>query len=144
MPRRPAWLLPAIVTAGVAIVIAAVTALTIVLTGPGQFTLTGTLSIDSATAGGSLPEGFACTGAGTMSDIKPNLRVIVADGGHELIGKGELTSSFAAGPDACVFGLVVHNLPRDRETYLVQVSHRGEVEFTRDEAVSGIELSLNG
>ncbi|WP_024794526.1 hypothetical protein [Tomitella biformata] len=143
-PSRPAWWLPAIIAGGALAALAVTAVLVLTLRGPETFSLTGTLSINAASTEGPLPEGFACAGAGPLADIQPNLRVIVADGRHELVGKGELISSFAGGPDVCVFALAVHNVPRDRAEYLVQLSHRGEAAFSQDEAVAGIELTING
>ena len=139
---RP-WMLPAIMGVGVAAVIGIATVLMLVLSGPEKFSLTGTLAIYGDVTEDGLPDGFECAGAGSMSDIEPHLRVIVADGAHELLGKGELTGSFSGGADTCIFSLVVHDLPRDRQEYLVQMSHRGEASFTPDEATAGIELTIN-
>ena len=139
---RPRWLLPVLIAGGAVSAVAIVAVLVLTLGRPAKLSLTGTLTIGSATTEGPLPAGFACAGAGPLSDIQPALRVVVADGNHELLGKGELTSSFSGGADSCVFAIVVHDLPLDRDDYLVQISHRGEASFTQAEAVSGIELTL--
>lgn len=139
---RPAWGLPVGLIAAGAVLVGGAVTLALTLGGPATFALTGTLSIDNASADGPLPDGFACAGTGPMADITPNLHVIVSDGDHVLLGKGQLTSSFSAGPGTCVFGLVVNDLPSDRPEYLVQISHRGESSFTQTEAAAGIVLTL--
>src|SRR3954447_1267898 len=88
--------------------------------------------------------GKVCQGAGGYTDLVEGTPVVVRDGGGQVIGSGRFSAGKGAGgvrsgatgasgaPAACVFAFTVKHVP-DADTYSFQMSHRGEVVYTREE-----------
>lgn len=106
------------------------------------FTLSGTLSLrtHSITTAG-LPDDFECAGKGGYNDIGPGTAVTVSDESGTLLAKGTLESSFGENK-LCVFPFDVEKVPSGAKFYKVQVSHRGEMSYTEEEARGRVEVSL--
>jgi hypothetical protein len=106
------------------------------------FTLSGTLSLraDSITTSG-LPREFACAGKGGYNDIGPGTAVTVANESGTLLAKGTLDSSIGENT-WCVFDFDIKDVPAGSKFYKVQISHRGEMSYTEQEARGRVEISL--
>jgi hypothetical protein len=106
------------------------------------FSLSGTLSLraDSITTSG-LPREFACAGKGGYSDLGPGTAVTVADESGTLLAKGTVDSSLGENT-WCVFDFNIKDVPAGAKFYKVQISHRGEMSYTEQEARGRVEISL--
>jgi hypothetical protein len=122
-----------------------------------QFDGTGN-SWDHQGPPGTFKVGDECFGEGGSSDINEGADVTVRNEAGETIalgslGLGHLEEAFPGGSDrdkygafglACVFPLEVNGVP-DARFYSVEVSHRGETSYSRDEMEANswtVELSL--
>jgi hypothetical protein len=106
------------------------------------FILSGKLSLrtDSITTSG-LPREFACAGKGGYNDIGPGTAVTVSDESGTLLAKGTLDSSMGENT-WCVFDFDIKDVPSGATFYKVQISHRGEMSYTEEEARGRVEVSL--
>ena len=108
---------------------------------PTAFDVKGSLSLRHVEAFAS--EGDACSGDGGYDDITAGAQVKVSDDAGKVVGLGSLASGVArkssnwgnGGTDQCVFEFAVPDVPLGSGTiYGVEVSHRGVIQFTRDQA----------
>jgi hypothetical protein len=89
-----------------------------------------------------------CTGSGGYDDIQAGTQVTVRDAGGQIIAVGSLgpgvahddmgtpmTSDDPIESPMCVFPILVRDVP-DSDFYAIEVSHRGELTFTRAELES--------
>ncbi|MFD7262663.1 hypothetical protein [Streptomyces sp. NPDC059874] len=98
------------------------------------FTLTGNFLL--AGYGDYVMGSNGCKGKGGYNDIAAGASVIVKDDKGATVA----TSSLPAGnpqSSGCVFAISVPNVPGDRPFYAVEISHRGSITATADEAKSG-------
>ena len=116
-------------------------------TAPATFDVAGTMTITRVMLDGA--EGDVCTGGDGYDDMKPGAQVKISDGAGKVIGLGALGPGAArdtqewAGTDQCVFDFTVTGIPEDSgPIYGVEVSRRGVVQFTRDQARS-LALTLS-
>lgn len=106
---------------------------------PNTFTLLGTFSLygTSSTSGGS------CHGTGGYSDIADGASVTVYDAAGKVDAVGAITKPQQTGLLGCAFSVVVSNVPTGEKFYQVEVTHRGKVTVTADDAKAGrVSLSL--
>lgn len=82
----------------------------------------------------------SCGGVDGYGDISGGAVVIVRNATGEQVGLGELEEGQRSRGD-CVFDFEVTDIADDSERFTVEVSGRGQVPFTRDEA-SRLRLSL--
>jgi hypothetical protein len=105
--------------------------------GDDAHTLRGFLSLQST------GRAFAkeCRGSGGYVDLGPGTPVVVRNGDGQVLAKGEFGSGKGSGAKkaigygahaACVFTFVVKNVP-EADTYSLQVSHRGALDYTYEE-----------
>ncbi|MBW0118526.1 hypothetical protein I4J48_25105, partial [Pseudonocardia sp. KRD-169] len=94
----------------------------------GSFALTGELNLAGEGGHGS----GSCAGYGGYSDIGAGTSVTVADATGTVVATGRLDSGRSSAGD-CVFPFSVAEVPGDSDFYRVEVSHRGEVTFSRDQ-----------
>ena len=114
---------------------------------PATFDVTGTMTISRVMLEAS--DGDSCTGIEGYDDIKTGAQVKVSDDAGKIIGLGALKAGLARdtneswrGTNLCVFDFQVKGIPEGPGMiYGVEVSHRGVVQFTRDQADS-IALKL--
>ena len=71
----------------------------------------------------------------------------VYDTAGMVVGTGRLTGGTVdyapgLGDSTCRFAFTVTGIPDSSDIYQVEISHRGEVASTHDEARSGLSLSL--
>lgn len=130
---------------------------------PETFTLRGSLTLDGslfiARPAGELfdsskidvPAGTGCTGSGGFDDIEAGASVTVFDGSNVVglgrLGPGKVVSAFAhahsEADGTCRFAFEVSKVPVGPAFYSVEVSHRGKVNVTADEARGpGVSLTL--
>jgi hypothetical protein len=107
--------------------------LAIRLGGDPTYTITGGLALDlgGTFSGFSADEGDACNGAGGYSDIRPGAQVTVRDGTGATVAVSSLGGG-ARRSASCIFTFVVPDVPRV-DFYSVEVSHRGQVQFSFDD-----------
>lgn len=93
-------------------------------------------------------DGALCWGDGGYDDIDGGAAVTVTDQNGTVIGAGQLgPGSYVVGNleagklPKCVFGVVVPGLPTTPTFYGITVTHRGTIQFRRDE-LDGFVLSL--
>jgi hypothetical protein len=76
--------------------------------------------------------GTTCSGTGGYSDIGDGTDVTVKDGAGKVIGTGRLSTNVEGSQDTgCAYDFTVA-VP-DADFYVVAVSHRGELTYSRDE-----------
>jgi hypothetical protein len=103
------------------------------------FTLVGTFSLygTSSTSGGS------CHGTGGYGDIADGASVTVYDAAGKVDAVGAITKPQQAGVLGCTFSVMVPNVPSGERFYQIEVTHRGKVTVTADDAKAGrVALSL--
>ncbi|MER5991553.1 hypothetical protein [Streptomyces viridosporus] len=100
---------------------------------PGMFTLTGTFSLTED----ALTFGDACNGTGGYDDISEGTSVTVYGAKGDVIATGQLGDSEKTGYNSCDFAVEVPDVPRGERFYKVEVSHRGTVQLTAEEAENG-------
>ncbi|AXJ10862.1 hypothetical protein CFN17_15520 [Arthrobacter sp. PM3] len=97
-----------------------------------------TLGMDGVTQ--YAPGGGECKGYRGYADIATGAQVVItADG--KTVGKGELGEGKYKG-GWCEFPFTVSDIKADSKFFSVQVSHRGTIEYTREELEKGVSLSL--
>lgn len=111
---------------------------------PTTFAVFGTLSLSGA---GNLGKGAGspCHGDDGYDDIVGGAQVTIYDGSGKAIALGSLGdgTTLQQTPWNCTFTIAVRDVPiqKDSNIYAVEVTHRGQVKFTQDEATS-IALTL--
>ncbi|WP_182345768.1 hypothetical protein [Tomitella gaofuii] len=109
--------------------------------GADAFPMSGTISLNGSSTTFGTPTGFDCVGDDGYDDLDANSGVSVRDASGTLIAKGAMTGSSKAG-GYCVLSFLVPDVPTGNNYYLLELSHRGELSFTEDEAQEPISLSL--
>lgn len=102
--------------------------------GPGTFTLKGTFTLtEDATTDGL----GGCKGTGGYDDIQEGASVTVYGAGGDVIATGNLGDSKSPSYDTCAYSIAVEDVPKGEKFYKVEVSHRGTVQMTAEEAEAG-------
>lgn len=120
----PPWRLRSSVLVVVGIVLVIIVGAVYFLRGGGH-TITGTMTLLSSDLSDS------CQGSGGYDDIRPGTAVTVRNGEGETIATGRLGEGTLHGVIGCTYPFEI-DVP-DEDFYRVEVSHRGELEFSRDE-----------
>lgn len=110
------------------------------VTGPGSFTVEGILNLTD-TSDPMDTSGSQCAGTGGYDDIADGTQVVVYDATGKSLAIGELTGGVPQGYGTCQFTFEVDHVPAGVGPYSVQVSHRGMIAFTQDDALN-LQLSL--
>jgi hypothetical protein len=104
--------------------------------GPGKpdtFTLTGEFTLlEDASETGS-----GCEGTGGYDDISEGTSVTVYGAGGDVIATGYLGDSESITYGTCKFELAVDDVPKGEKFYKVEVSHRGTLQLSAEEAENG-------
>ncbi|WP_377454571.1 hypothetical protein [Rhodococcoides fascians] len=111
---------------------------------PDTFQLAGTMTLtESVTRYGGGP-GFECVGYKGYDDMTQATAVTVSDESGTLLAKGTFAGSTGGSASSypCVFTFVIDAVPTGKNFYKVEVSHRGALSYTQDEAQAGVALSL--
>lgn len=102
--------------------------------GPDTFTLEGTFTLIED----AIPVDDDCRADydSGYDDIREGTSVTVYGAGGEVIGTGELGDSTSIDA-ACVFDISIDDVPKGEKFYKVEVSHRGTLQLTAEEAENG-------
>ena len=108
-------------------------------TAPATFDVKGTIAVTLILFDAS--DGDPCTTTGGYDDIRTGTQVKVSDASGKIVGLGALSSGLARdtdtswrGTNKCEFSFSVTGIPEGGEIFGVEVSHRGVVQFTRNQA----------
>jgi hypothetical protein len=111
------------------------------------FDVAGTMSISRVLF--DAIDGDSCSGIDGYDDIRTGAQVKVTDSTGKVVGLGALKAGLARdtneswrGTNLCVFEFTVRDIPREGNIFGVEVSHRGVIQFTQDQAES-LALTLN-
>lgn len=96
----------------------------------GTFDLVDTTSVVSDGSGG-------CEGTDGFDDIREGAGVTVYDASNDVVATGSLGDSEGGSGTFCTFQIAVDDVPKNSKFYKVEVSHRGTVQLTAEEAESG-------
>lgn len=107
---------------------------------PEAFDVRGMLTLNQVSDNTS--KGDACTGRDGYDDIREGAQVKVSSDAGKVLGLGALKAGRAGQPledtgatGTCVFGFEVSGIPAGGGAIFgVEVTHRGVIQFTRDEA----------
>ncbi|MBV9831075.1 MAG: DUF2510 domain-containing protein [Marmoricola sp.] len=103
------------------------------------FDVKGTLTLNDAS--GFTDDGAGnCQGKDGYSDISTGAQVSIKDSAGKVVAVGSLGESITA-DGSCSFDFRVDNVPGGNKIYAVEVTHRGDVNFSRDEA-GAVSLTL--
>ena len=106
---------------------------------PATFTMVGTFNLygTSSTIDGT------CRGSGGYSDIADGAAVTVYDAAGKVDAVGAITKPESLGGLGCSFSVVVSDVPNGEKFYQVEITHRGKITVTADDAKAGrVALSL--
>lgn len=107
---------------------------------PTAFELRGTLDLMDGTTG--YADSGECAGYRGYDDIAEGAQVTVYDASGKAVALGKLSNAQYEG-SVCSFEFVVGNVPLGENIYQVEVSHRGKVSYTFEQAKAGkVSLSL--
>lgn len=143
------------------LVLGAIWAGTAGLFGGGSFDLNGSMTLLQSSSYGSSYSSYgsssysssayylsgdgSCQGNGGYSDIGPGTAVNVYDSSGAIVAVGELGAGRGSYSAGCAFSFSVPDVPTGERFYQVEVSHRGKMNLTEDEAQAGsAAFSLGG
>lgn len=102
---------------------------------PGTFTLKGEFVLTD----GAVDDGIGgCEGSGGYEDIALGTSVTVYDAAGAVIATSALVlSEFDRAAGTCTYDVDVPRVPSGQDFYQVEISHRGKIQLTADEAKGG-------
>jgi len=100
-------------------------------TGPATFNISGQLDLQGRD--NWLKAAGNCFGIDGYDDIDSGAQVVIRDGDGTKVAIGALEDGYVQDGD-CIFLFFVTDVPEGGGVYSVEVSHRGEVAFSEDEA----------
>jgi hypothetical protein len=114
------------------------------------FTVTGTFALhgtpDLGDGEGQIlvtDSDSTCAGENGYDDIQDGVEVTISDSSGKTLALGDLEgSTYEATHHTCRFDIVVDGVPSGRDFYRVEVSHRGEQQYTQADLEAGIALTL--
>jgi serine/threonine-protein kinase len=83
------------------------------------------------------PTSNECVGKGGYDDLAPGGQVTVTDEKGRVVAVGRITIGQGNPGDACVLLFQVDGVPRGAQFYGVEVTHRGKIQKTEAELLSG-------
>ncbi|KQV03389.1 hypothetical protein ASE03_31020 [Kitasatospora sp. Root187] len=83
----------------------------------------------------SLKSGL-CTGIGSYNDIAEGASVTVYDSSGQVVATGHLGAGFRSGTK-CAFAVTVLRVPLGPKFFQVEVSHRGKITLSAEDAQAG-------
>ncbi|MFI2644452.1 hypothetical protein [Streptomyces sp. NPDC018610] len=101
---------------------------------PETFTLKGTFTLTEDASDNGLG---GCEGTGGYEDIQEGASVTVYGAGGDVIATGSLGDSDSPGYGTCAYDIAIPDVPKGEKFYKVEVSHRGTVQMTAEEAENG-------
>ncbi|WP_328721885.1 hypothetical protein OHT52_21930 [Streptomyces sp. NBC_00247] len=102
---------------------------------PGTFTLEGSFVLTDSV----VPDGNGgCGGTRGYDDISEGVSVTVYSAKGDVVATGGLgASTYDQDTYVCRFGVSVPDVPRGEKFYKVEISHRGTLQLSADEAEAG-------
>ncbi|MEV4784023.1 hypothetical protein AB0K53_00965 [Streptomyces tuirus] len=100
---------------------------------PATFTLEGTFALTED----AVALGDSCHGTGGYDDIGTGTSVTVYGAKGDVVATGQLGGGKETGYGACDFTVNVPDVPKGEKFYKVEVSHRGTLQLTAEEAENG-------
>ena len=162
-PKRWRWLL-----AGAAVIalVAVAVLVTLLVTRPKQqpapaaappapFTVTGAIVVPADILSSGQAVGESCATDDGYDDIQAGAQVTVKDAAGTVVAVGRLQAGTVAElygegdmpallgyASKCTFAFDVTNVPAGQQIYSVEVSHRGELQYNRDQLDQPLALTL--
>ncbi|WP_329047097.1 hypothetical protein [Streptomyces sp. NBC_01422] len=101
----------------------------------GTFTLEGEFTLTE----GAISDGIGgCEGDGGYNDIELGTSVTVYDAAGSVIATSALIlSEFDEAAGSCTYDVSVEDVPAGEDFYQVEISHRGKIQLSAEEAQSG-------
>ncbi|TCC21653.1 hypothetical protein [Kribbella sindirgiensis] len=122
---------------------------------PESFAVTGAIVVEADILTSAQEVGGACVPEDGYDDIHAGTQVTVKDATAKVVALGKLQAGTVAelyGEDAlpallgfaskCTFSFTVTDVPGGQEIYSVEVSHRGDVRFSREQLNEELALTL--
>ncbi|MER7819943.1 hypothetical protein [Streptomyces sp. NPDC096153] len=100
--------------------------------GEAEFTLTGTFTLKDAESIGP-----GCIATGGYNDIAPGTPVTVYGAAGDVVATGALGTATRNALGGCDFDVTVEGVPKGQKFYKVEVSHRGTLQMSAEEAERG-------
>ncbi|GAA2521512.1 hypothetical protein GCM10010423_12790 [Streptomyces levis] len=100
---------------------------------PAAFTLTGKFSLTED----AVALDKTCHGTGGYDDIGTGTSVTVYGAKGDVVATGQLEGGKETGFGSCDFTVTVPDVPKGEKFYKVEVSHRGTLQLTAEEAENG-------
>lgn len=161
-PRRFAWRLLDI---GIGVVVAAAVVVGVVFfvrssskpevktpPPPATFTLNGAITVNADAVSSDQVVGGSCASATGYDDVQSGAQVTVTDAAGKVVAVGALQAGLVSElfdkeplrgfASRCSFGFKVLGVAGGQDIYSVEVSHRGEVRFSRAQLDKPISLTL--
>jgi hypothetical protein len=79
----------------------------------------------------------SCNGTGGYSDLRQGASVTIYNSAGSIIGSGLLPEGQATGIGNCVWDFQIESIPAGSDFYQVEVTHRGRLTVSSQEATSG-------
>jgi len=113
---------------------------------PTTFLVVGTVTVP-ASIGSEPGNGGDCYTPDGYGDIREGAQVTVKDAAGTVIALGRLDPGHTVDSNGtfaskCIFGFTLTDVPEGKDFYLVEVSHRGELRYTRGDLASALTLTL--
>jgi hypothetical protein len=109
------------------------------IAGCGTHELTGDIEVNQPRADVA---GKACSVSGGYSDIQPGAMVVIKNQDGKILATGHLDAGKVVNLGRCDFAFLIQDVP-DADFYLIEVSHRGEVTYSKkDLEGQGWKISL--
>lgn len=106
---------------------------------PATFTVNGTMSAELSYHDSS--DGGDCRTGGGYSDIRTGAQVTVKDEAGTVVAVGKLDPGHNHSGQ-CVFEFAVNGVPDGKTFYGIEVSHRGELRYDRDQLNQTLAFTL--
>ncbi|MFF2814850.1 hypothetical protein ACFVT9_04850 [Kitasatospora cineracea] len=98
------------------------------------FTLVGSMTLTS----GAVDTKSGCAGSSGYSDIRTGAGVTVYDESGKVLAIGALGPGMTQGVDGCAFTVNVAKVPKGSKFYQVEISHRGKINLSSNDAEAGL------
>lgn len=104
-------------------------------------TVTGSITLIDDDIG---QNGSGCYGQGGYDDMYGGQTVVVKDAAGAVVAMGALNRGEAVTDRRCVFSFTVAGVPQGSQFYTVEVSRRGQTNYTEQQLRAPVNLILGG
>lgn len=113
---------------------------------PTVFRVAGTITVRASNASDD-SDGGDCYATDGYDDIRSGAQVTVKDETGTVIAlgsvdPGHVLESSSYGAMTCIFGFHAGDVPENKAFYTIEVSHRGELRYTRGDLAQALTLTL--